>query len=91
MFMQDKLGEVYDGIITGVTNFGFFVQLKDLFIEGLVHISTLADDYYHYIENRHCLRGERRKRVFRIGDSLRIRVDRVDKERKRIDFSMADE
>ncbi len=87
-FMQDKLGEVYEGVITGVTNFGFFVQLKDLYVEGLVHISTLTDDYYHYIENRHCLRGERTKRIFRIGDSVTIRVDKVDRDRKRIDFSL---
>jgi ribonuclease R len=90
-FMEDKLGEVYDGIITGVTQFGFFVQLRDLFVEGLVHISSLAGDYYHYIENRHCLRGERTKRVFRIGDHVRVRVDRVDQERKKIDFSLMDE
>ncbi len=90
-FMQDKLGEVYDGIITGVTQFGLFVQLRELFVEGLVHVSTLTDDYYHFIENRHCLRGERRKKVFRIGDSLRVRVDRVDAERKRLDFSLCEE
>jgi ribonuclease R len=90
-FMADKLGEVYDGTITGVTAFGLFVQLKDLFVEGLVHVTTLADDYYQYIENRHCLRGERRKRVFRLGDPVRVRVDRVDPERKRIDFSLAEE
>jgi ribonuclease R len=90
-FMEDKLGEIYDGIITGVAQFGFFVQLRDLFVEGLVHISSLGDDYYHYIENRHCLRGERTKRVFRIGDHVRVRVDRVDKERKKIDFSLIDE
>ncbi len=87
-YMKDKLGEVYDGIVTGVAQFGMFVQLRDLFVEGLVHVSTLADDYYHYIEKLHCLRGERRKRVFRIGDAVRVRVDRVDKERKRIDFSL---
>jgi ribonuclease R len=90
-FMEDKLGETYDGIITGVTQFGFFVQLRDLFVEGLVHVSTLTGDYYHYIENRHCLRGERRKRVYRIGDSVRVRVDRVDRERKKIDFSLMEE
>jgi len=90
-FMQDKLGEAYDGIITGVTQFGFFVQLRELFVEGLVHISSLADDYYHYIEKRHCLQGERQKRVYRIGDGVRVKVDRVDLERKRIDFSLSDE
>lgn len=90
-FMEDKLGETYEGVITGVTAFGLFIQLRDLYVEGLVHVSTLIDDYYHYVENRHCLRGERKKKVFRIGDSVTIRVDRVDVERKRIDFSLVNE
>ena len=87
-FMEDKVGEVFDGIITGVVQFGFFVQLRDLFVEGLVHVSTLTDDYYHYVEKLHCLRGERRKCAYRIGDAIRVRVDRVDTARKRIDFSL---
>ena len=87
-FMEDKLGETYDGIITGVTQFGFFVQLRDLFVEGLVHVSSLTDDYYHYVEKLHCLRGERKKCVYRIGDAVTVRVDRVDTTRKRIDFSL---
>jgi ribonuclease R len=87
-FMEDKIGEVYEGIVTGVTQFGFFVQLKELFVEGLVHISSLTDDYYHYIEKLHCLRGERKKRTYRIGDSVRVRLDRVDTVRKRMDFSL---
>ena len=89
-FMEDKLGEEYDGIITGVVQFGFFVQLRDLFVEGLVHVSTLAGDYYHFVEKLHCLRGERRKCVYRIGDPVRVRLDRVDTIRKRIDFSLAE-
>ena len=89
-FMKDKLGDVYDGIITGVVQFGLFVQLRELFVEGLVHVSTLADDYYHYIEKLHCLRGERKKRTYRIGDAVTVRVDRVDTSRKRIDFSLAE-
>jgi ribonuclease R len=88
-FMTDKLGETYDGIITGTANFGLFVQLHDLFVEGLVHISALTDDYYTYIEKLHCLRGEKRKKVYRIGDAVRVRVDRVDTVRKKIDFSLA--
>lgn len=88
-FMRDKIGEEYDGMITGATPFGIFVQLSEIFVEGLVHVSTLADDYYHYIEKLHCLRGERRKRIYRIGDHVRVRVDRVDTVRKRIDFSLA--
>jgi ribonuclease R len=89
-FMEDKVGDVYEGIITGVVQFGFFVQLRDLFVEGLVHVSSLADDYYHYIEKMHCLRGERKKCAYRIGDAVRVRVDRVDTIRKRIDLSLAD-
>jgi ribonuclease R len=88
-FMEDKLGETYDGIITGATQFGFFVQLRGFFVEGLVHISALTDDYYHYVEKQHCLRGERTKRTFRIGDAITVRVDRVDTIKKRIDFSLA--
>ena len=71
-FMKDKLGEVYEGIITGVTQFGFFVQLREYFVEGLVHVSTLDDDYYHYVEKLHCLRGERQKRVYRLGDAVKV-------------------
>jgi ribonuclease R len=89
-FMKDKLGEVYDGIITGVVQFGLFVQLRELFVEGLVHVSMLADDYYHYVEKLHCLRGERKKRMYRIGDAVTVRVDRVDTIRKRIDFSLSE-
>jgi ribonuclease R len=88
-FMKDKVGEVYDGIITGVLQFGFFVQLNEFFVEGLVHVSSLSDDYYHYVEKMHTLRGERKKRSYRIGDTVRVRVDRVDAVRKRIDFSLA--
>jgi ribonuclease R len=90
-FMEDKVGEVYEGIITGVTQFGFFVQLRELFVEGLVHISTLADDYYHYVEKQHCLRGERKKNSYRIGDIVTVRLDRVDTVRKRMDFSVSAE
>jgi ribonuclease R len=90
-FMKDKLGENYEGIITGVLQFGFFVQLRDLFVEGLVHVSSLTDDYYQYVEKQHCLRGERKKQSYRIGDTVRVQVDRVDPVRKRIDFSLAKE
>jgi len=87
-FMKDKVGEIYDGMITGVIQFGLFVQLKGLFVEGMVHVSTLTDDYYHFIEKLHSLRGERKKRTYRIGDTVRVRVERVDPVRKRIDFTL---
>ena len=84
-FMEDERGEVYEGIITGVAQFGFFVQLRELFVEGLVHVSALTGDYYHYIEKLHCLRGERKKCAMH----LRLCVDPgVDTIRKRIDFSL---
>ena len=87
-FMKDKVGEVYEGIISGVTAFGFFVELKEIFVEGLVRMTTLHDDYYHYYEERYCLMGERTRKVFRIGDEVRVRLDRVDVERRHIDFEL---
>jgi ribonuclease R len=87
-FMKDKVGEVFDGVISGVTAFGFFVELKDTFVEGLVRVTSLHDDYYHYHEKRYCLVGERTHRTFRIGDEVKVRVDRVDLERRHIDFGL---
>ena len=87
-FMKDKVGEEYEGVITGVVSYGLFVQLKDLFVEGLVHVSALRDDYYSFNESARLLKGERRKKVYRTGDEVKIRVDRVDIERRLIDFSL---
>jgi len=85
-FMKDKTGEELEGIISGVTAFGFFVELKDIFVEGLVKVTSLHDDYYQYHEKKYCLAGERTHKMFRIGDEVRVRVDRVDVERRHIDF-----
>jgi ribonuclease R len=87
-FMREKVGEVFEGVISGVTAFGFFVELKDIFVEGLVRMTSLHDDYYHYHEKRYCLVGERTHKAFRIGDEVRVRVDRVDVERRHIDFGL---
>ncbi|MGQ9509942.1 MAG: ribonuclease R [Thermodesulfobacteriota bacterium] len=86
-FMKDKIGEEYDGVISGVTSFGFFVELKEIFVEGLVRITSLHDDYYHYHEDKYCLVGERTHKRFRIGEPVRVRVERVDMERRQIDFT----
>ena len=86
-FMKDKIGEEFEGIISGVAAFGFFVELRDIFVEGLVRVTSLHDDYYQYHEKRYCLVGERTHKTFRIGDEVRVRVDRVDVERRHIDFS----
>ncbi|MBI2411832.1 MAG: ribonuclease R [Deltaproteobacteria bacterium] len=85
-FMSDKVGETFDGFISGVTSFGVFIELKDYFVEGLVHVSTLLDDYYIFDDKKHSLIGERRKRVFRLGDAVSVKVTRADIERRRIDL-----
>jgi ribonuclease R len=87
-FMRDKVGDVFEGVISGVTAFGFFVEMKDIFVEGLVRVTSLHDDYYQYHENRYCLIGERTHKTFRIGDEVKVRVDRVDVERRHIDFGL---
>lgn len=87
-FMKDKIGEEFDGVISGVTAFGFFVELRDIFVEGLVRVTGLHDDYYHYHEEKYCLVGERTHRRFRIGDPVRVKVERVDVERRQIDFRL---
>jgi ribonuclease R len=87
-FMKEKIGEELGGVISGVNAFGFFVELKDIFVEGLVRVTSLHDDYYHYHEKRYCLVGERTHRTFRIGDEVKVRLDRVDMERRHIDFGL---
>ncbi|MBM4307222.1 MAG: ribonuclease R [Deltaproteobacteria bacterium] len=87
-FMKGKVGEEFQGVVSTVTPFGFFVELKDIFVEGLVRMTSLHDDYYHYHEDRYCLIGERTRQRFRIGDPVRVRVERVDMERRHIDFGL---
>ena len=88
-FMLEKLGEVFDATITGVTAFGVFVTLDDIFVEGLVHVSALGSDYFHFDAVRHQLRGERSRRSFRLADRMRVRVSSVDLDERRIDFEPA--
>ncbi len=85
-FMKDKIGEEYDGFISGVTAFGFFVELVEYFVEGLVHVSSLTRDFYHYAEKQHSLVGEHTGERFRIGDKIRVRVAKVSLEKKQIDL-----
>jgi ribonuclease R len=88
-FMQDKLGEEYTGIITGVTTFGIFVQLDQLFVEGLVHITDLGTDYFQYDDARHELKGERSGKKFQLTDRVSVQVVRVDLESRKIDLRLA--
>jgi len=87
-FMADKLGEVFDGIISAITSFGFFVELKAMFIEGVVRLVDLTDDYYLFDEARQKLIGERTRRVFQIGQEVRVRLKEVNIARRRINFEL---
>jgi ribonuclease R len=89
-FMQDKVGNVYDGFVAGVTGFGLFVELADVFVEGLVHVSTIGGDFWEHVEGQHLLRGRRTRRTFRVGDRVRVRVMGVSIERREIDFAIED-
>jgi len=88
-FMADRIGEEFDGYVTGVSAFGLFVELVEPFVEGLVHLSTLADDEYRYLESAHAIHGVRSRRVYRLGDRVRVRVLRVDPDRRLIDLGLA--
>jgi len=87
-YMMDKLGEEFVGIISAVTSFGFFVELSHIYVEGLVHISNLPHDYFHFDPISHQLKGERSNICYRLGDSVTIKVARVDLDEKKIDFSL---
>jgi ribonuclease R len=90
-FMQDHVGEDFDGLITSVTKFGFFVELTDLFVEGLVPLNTLTDDRYTYHENTREVIGQRSRRIYRIGQQIRVLVDRIDPVEKKIQFAVIEE
>jgi ribonuclease R len=87
-FMTDKVGDVFHGYITGVSAFGLFIELVEHFVEGMVHVSTMADDYYRFVERAHVLRGEKNGRVYRLGDRVEVQVIRVDLERRQIDLGL---
>ena len=89
-FMLDKLGEVFDATVTGVAAFGVFVTLDETFVEGLVHVSALGRDYFHFDPVRHRLSGERSHRSLRLGDRMRVRLTKVDLDERRVDFEPED-
>ncbi|QTR49666.1 ribonuclease R [Candidatus Thiothrix anitrata] len=88
-YMQDHVGDSFTGIITGVTGFGLFVELSDIYVEGLVHVTSLTSDYYHFDPVRHQLTGENSGRIYRLGDGIAITVARVDLDERKIDFVLA--
>jgi ribonuclease R len=88
-YMKDKLGQEFDGIITGVTAFGIFVELSNIYVEGLVHISALRDDYYHHDPAQHLLRGKRTGVTYRLGDPIRVMVARANPDERELDLELA--
>ena len=90
-FMQERIGEDFAGLIISVTKFGFFVELSDLFVEGLVPLNTLTDDYYTFHENTREIIGQRSRRTFRLGQRVHVIVDRIDPVEKKIQFALLEE
>ncbi len=89
-FMADKVGDQFDGYITGVSAYGLYVELVEHFVEGMVHVSTMADDYYRFLERAHVLRGENNRREYRLGDRVAVQVIRVDLEQRQIDLGLSE-
>jgi ribonuclease R len=89
-FMADKVGDEFEGYVTGVAAFGLFVELVEHFVEGLVHVSSMADDYYRFVETGHMLRGENTDKVYRLGDKVQVQVVRVDLDARQIDLGLVD-
>lgn len=90
-FVTDKVGEKFSGMVTSVHAFGFFVELHEIYVEGLVHVSSLEDDFYQYEEERHRLIGMNRRREFSIGSPVEVSVHKVDLDRREIDFRLVEE
>ena len=91
IYIKDKIGQVFDGTITAVTSFGLFVTIKDVFVEGLVHVTSLKNDYYIFDALRHRLVGERTHQVYHLGDAIKVLVARVDADARKIDFDLVKE
>jgi ribonuclease R len=89
-YMMDKVGETYDGTVSAVTGFGLFIELDDIYVEGLVHVTALDNDYYHFDPVSHCLLGENSERCYRLGDRIKVRVARVDLDDRKIDFDLVE-
>ncbi|MEO8739776.1 MAG: ribonuclease R [Casimicrobiaceae bacterium] len=89
-FMQDRIGEEFDGTISGVTHFGLFVTLDGLNVDGLVHVTELGNDYFHFDAVHHAMNGERSGKAYRLADRIRVKVARVDLEATKIDFVLVD-
>ena len=87
-FLRRNQKEAHPGIITGVREFGMFVELQDCFVEGMVHVESLNDDYYEYFENQHLLQGRKKHRSFRLGDKVEVRIARIDLGKKQVNLEI---
>ncbi len=87
-FMMDKVGQTFEGVISSVTGFGIFVELKDIYVEGLIHVTAFKNDYYHFDPVHHRMVGERTRKIYRLGDPIEVLVTRVDLDDKKIDFDL---
>jgi ribonuclease R len=88
--MADKVGDEFEGYVTGVASFGLFIELVEHFVEAMVHVSTMADDYYRFVESAHLLRGENTQKVYRLGDKVRVQVIRVTMEQRQVDLGLVE-
>jgi ribonuclease R len=89
-FMADKVGDEFEGYVTGVAAFGLFIELVEHYVEGMVHVSTMADDYYRFVDSAHMLRGENTHKVYRLGDKVKVQVIRVNMDVRQIDLGLVD-
>jgi len=89
-FLADREGEVFAGVVSGVTAFGLFVTLNEAQVSGLVHVSGLGSDYFHFVPAVQQLHGEHSGRVFKLGDTLRVRIHSVSPEERKIDLELVD-
>jgi ribonuclease R len=90
-FMEERVGDDFDGLIVSVTKFGMFVELNDMFIEGLVPLASLTDDHYQYHEATRQIIGQRNRKTYSLGDPIRVLVDRIDRMQRRIQFAVVEE
>jgi ribonuclease R len=90
-YMSDKLGQVFDAVISGITEWGLYAEINENKCEGMVPIRDLDDDFYEFDEKNYCLRGRRKKRTYSLGDPIKIKVDRANLERKQLDFALIED
>ena len=91
LFMKDKVGETFQGHISGVMEFGLFIELDKYYVEGLLHVNELVDDFYQFVEEQYLLRGLKHKREFRLGDKITVKIAKVDLNKKEIDFTLLED